>query len=206
MKPNNITEILKQGYKLHTFRSGGGLRVIRLDKSGAKSFYGESYNFGEALRILNDDIKAGGRLYKDVYGSIESHYLTGASAKQNDKIDQLICAGNCLDAVFENDSIKVIISEWKHRDLPKKISDQIYALKRDKIKWKYKNEDTIYISEGKMFSGGLGISTGVENGSIDMHYTVQHIAKGETFEEGLVALEEAINTYTEVASEWEEVL
>ena len=63
-----IEDVLKAGYKLHAFSSGGRLRVLYFEKKGEQKFYGESINIYEALRILKDDIKFGGRKYKEVYG------------------------------------------------------------------------------------------------------------------------------------------
>jgi hypothetical protein len=61
------------------FRSGGGLVVMDArDENGETIGYSESPFFHEALRILEDDILAGGREYKEVYGPLEPHYFTGS--------------------------------------------------------------------------------------------------------------------------------
>lgn len=105
--------LLACGGELHAFRSGGGLRVVSI-RSGDDSFYGEHPHVHEALRILADDSLAGGRDYAKVYGSIEPHYVTGASTPA-DELDLWILQGNTVDARVTGDGqIEVSLRGYQH--------------------------------------------------------------------------------------------
>ena len=102
MKYDSIDEALKDGFTIHAFRSGGGLRVLSMKRpetvgekfgiSDEKKFYAEGATLNDAMRILKDDVKAGGRKYKDVYGVLEEHYLTG-SYSDKDELDNWVASG-----------------------------------------------------------------------------------------------------------------
>lgn len=94
-----IEEALRKGGHLHAFRSGGGLRVLRIEKPrhGELLAYGEHPELSEAFRITADDYKAGGREYGDVYGNIEENYLTG-SYSQEDELEKAVLNGASFDA------------------------------------------------------------------------------------------------------------
>lgn len=97
-----IERALIVGGRLHAFLSGGGLRVINIEKEGAKRSiaYGEAPEANEAFRILVDDYEAGGRAYASVYGKIEKHYLTGSSAPQG-RLDVWLRQGHTFNAWHE---------------------------------------------------------------------------------------------------------
>lgn len=97
-----IEKALREGGQLHAFMSGGGLRVLRIEKGkrgGKLIAYGEHPTVDEAFRILGDDFKAGGRDYNKVYGKIEEHYLTGQSMPEGE-LDAWIRKGSTFDARF----------------------------------------------------------------------------------------------------------
>ncbi len=109
------TALREGGGKMHAFLSGGGLRVVSIDvpppaeshapastsnDDGEQLGYGEHPHVHEALRILADDLRAGGRPYSEVYGRTETHYLTGASTPQDD-LDAWLRGGHTFDARFD---------------------------------------------------------------------------------------------------------
>lgn len=87
-----VENALSPKKKLHGFRSGGGLRVLTL----GNQFYAESHSFPEAFRILAEDIRAGGRPYKEVYGPIETPFYTG-SVVASDPVDEKLLRGFSVD-------------------------------------------------------------------------------------------------------------
>lgn len=100
-----------QGGTLSAFRSGSGLRVARVARvadSGAPNplcartelGYGEHPHVHEALRILADDLRAGGRVYVKVYGPIEPHYFSGSSTP-HDALDAWLLEGHTFQARFD---------------------------------------------------------------------------------------------------------
>jgi hypothetical protein len=100
---SNLEEaLLVKDTRLHAFRSGGGLRVIRMEADFNLIAYGESPWLPEAFRILNDDynfyLKNGHRRgYDEVYGQNEDHYLTGDPIPSDDPVEKWILRGNSFD-------------------------------------------------------------------------------------------------------------
>lgn len=93
---------LRDGAKMHAFRSGGGLRVVRIENPAKKGDdkligYGESVNVDEALQHVAEDYQAGGREYEEVYGKIHPHYLTGSNEAPS-PLDAFIFQGHTFDA------------------------------------------------------------------------------------------------------------
>jgi len=168
-KHNSIDEALKAGNKLHIFRSGGGLRVINMwdrnDVTEGSIYYGECFNLKEALRILGDDIKAGGRKYKEVYGPIEPHYLTGAYWEGTDKGDRWVVLGHTIDAEWcdefkGHEHMEVTLKGLlDYRRTPKEITGP--AEKGETIWWKYTDSEMVYLTEQFIFPGNgeIGAST-----------------------------------------------
>lgn len=112
-------EILR-GTPFRAFMSGGGLRVCRL----GDLYYGEGVTLREALRILQDDIQAGGRAYGDVYGKIEAHYLTGQSAPDDD-VDAVLRSGTPIEASRDGARIRVSIRSTEFTETPKDIHERV---------------------------------------------------------------------------------
>ncbi len=110
-----VERFLKEGLLLHAFRSGGGLRVLRVDEKVSQKdkalAYGESFDVWNAFRILADDMDAGGRPYSEVYGNgkLEVHYLTGCSSS-SDPLDHWLLHGNTFD--IYRDGQELTIEMW----------------------------------------------------------------------------------------------
>jgi len=110
-----IEEILKEGAKLHAFLSGGGLRVVRIEKKKKKTeekkdeedefeliSYGEYPYFPGALAHAEQDF---GLTYEQQYTSVNArhkHFLTGAYPLPYDAFDVYLKAGKTFD-VFYNE-------------------------------------------------------------------------------------------------------
>ena len=135
MKYHYINKLLFDGYNLHVFRSGGGLRVAKLIKNinGVEHyFYGEGSILSEALRILNDDIKSEGRNYSDVYGKIETHYYTGSAPI--DDLDEWVYLSRPFDVIYKNNRIEIDLTEYIDIHANTYIIDKV-ILKKETIYW-----------------------------------------------------------------------
>ena len=216
-KYEHIEKALRDGYKIHGFRSGGGLRVLSMEKKGEKkTFYGESCNLNDALRILNDDIKAGGREYSKVYGKKETHYLTGSYAREDDPLDAWVCGGNKFDVHFENNAfvdsgqLMFVIDMSTEEDIntPKMILERVWK-KFETVYWKVPGQTRIFKSSPTRFAdNSVGCSTatipsrsGKEANDERIH--VRRISKGESFEIALKVATEKVKE--KQAFEWFEL-
>lgn len=101
---------------LHGFRSGGGLRVFRLEQKGKLLGYGEHPHALESLSLMIEDLGVLARSYKAVYGKTRPHYLTGSSEPQLNRqygvLDAWILEGNTLDASIKDQKIEVVLSGY----------------------------------------------------------------------------------------------
>jgi hypothetical protein len=90
-----IKKALDDGNQIHIFRSGGGLRVVRIEKEkygGELLGYGEHYDVLVAFQHASDDYLAGQRNYHEVYGKLYPHYLTGRQ-EASCELDRAILCG-----------------------------------------------------------------------------------------------------------------
>jgi hypothetical protein len=128
-----LSEALRNGQRLHGFRSGGGLRVVSLhDGKG----YGEHPYIYNALDHAEEDYQAGGREYSKVYGKIHDHYYTGANPKGG--FDSWVCAGRAFDFVFKNEKFVFKSKYSKQRFIPKEIHNRVTETR---IAEQWKSED-----------------------------------------------------------------
>lgn len=113
----------KRGLRLHAFRSGGGLRVVRIERvasggrRGSLVGYGEHPSLEHAMAHAAEDHDAGGRPYGKVYGSLYPHYLTGSSTASSDA-DAAILRGGSMDAWYERGWFRVEFDGYVHNDYP----------------------------------------------------------------------------------------
>lgn len=167
-----LSEALAAGSRLHAFRSGGGLRVVRLEadkpmQSQARGMarmngpevlrgYGEHPHIEEALRIAGEDFVAGGRPYDKVYGVVEPKYLTGSTSPSS-PLDTWVLAGNTIDAWQDGDSIVVGLMGYARVKMP----PEVEAVAKDRpIEWKARG--FVFWSGPTQFpNGDPGITTKV---------------------------------------------
>jgi hypothetical protein len=102
---------LRKGNCIHAFLSGGGLRVIRIEKkarNGTLVGYGEHPDVEDALKHAAEDFTAGGRPYDKVYGpkGLYAHYLTGSTSTAS-ALDAWVRRGSTFDIHSEGDDIVV---------------------------------------------------------------------------------------------------
>jgi hypothetical protein len=182
-----IEDALKDGLKFHAFSSGGRLRVLSLSRDGEKQdYYGEGTNFDHALRILTDDLKAGGRKYTNVYGTgkKEPHYLTGEYPKG--MIDNWVYQGHGMDAEFRNNMIHVDLLRKVILRTPKEIVDLVSETKKT-YKWKYLDHPGTHTSSPSKFpNGDFCVSTSCDKNDRDAWYTeIKLTGMADTFKEAL---------------------
>lgn len=151
-----IEKALSEGCKVHAFRSGGGLRVIRIEKDSKLVGYGEHPSAEEALTHVNDDYLAGGRPYHEVYGEDGKypHYLTGSSGSSS-KLDSWLLKGHTFDAWKEGDEVVFQLCGLHHEEHPEDLFERVkggpyeYTTKRG----------VTYRSEAFQFPNGeMGVS------------------------------------------------
>ena len=142
---------LRGGSKLHGFRSGGGLRVLSME--GPFKGYGEHPHIADAMRILAEDLDAGGRAYADVYGPVHVHYLTGAS-EPADLLDARMLRGDTIDAAGRDDGITVEIRGYREHETP----DDIVRAARSGIvtRWTDTRGVTFEATPCTFANGGVG--------------------------------------------------
>ena len=123
---------LKDGGRMHVFLSGGGLRVVRIEKAGELVAYGEHPYIADAMLHTAEDYVAGGRPYEEVYGSKRRHYLTGSS-KPNSELDALVRQGDTFDVTFEDGQFVCAIHGYAHQKSPEGVDER--ARNGEVIEW-----------------------------------------------------------------------
>lgn len=115
---HNIESALRSGHNLRAFRSGGGLRVVRIEDLDAKlRGYGEHPYIETALQYADDDYIADTRPYHEVYGGTEDHYLTG-SGESSSLLDDWVLRGQTFDAMFQDNSFVFILYGFEKDKFP----------------------------------------------------------------------------------------
>jgi hypothetical protein len=108
----NIEKALKEGARLYAFLSGGGLRVVRIEKGKVAEAkdneddnlisYGEHPYFPGALAHAEQDF---GLTYEQQYSgenALHKHYLTGAYPIPYDAFDVYLKYGRSLDVFYNS--------------------------------------------------------------------------------------------------------
>ena len=185
--PPGLGIALLNGCKLHVFMSGGGLRVASLTVGDKQKGYGEHPYLETALSHVGEDYLAGGRPYKEVYGGIYDHYLTGSSSPSTD-LDAQIRRGRNLDAWRGDDgSIICEINGSADTPTPKGLRD---AVMKDGQPREFKHRGFVYkISPSRFPNGEACVSIAIvggrkpKNGAEGWFYPIVKTGKGSTFAE-----------------------
>ncbi len=131
-----LSGAVKQGVKMHAFRSGGGLRVVRLTRGERKDVgYGEHPNIEDALSHAAEDLASPGgpRAYGDVYGKLKPHYLTGSAAPSSE-LDRWILQGNTVDVRMTDDGqIEVVLKGYGRQELSEDVRKR--ACGGETVRW-----------------------------------------------------------------------
>jgi hypothetical protein len=141
-----IHEALKKGLKMHAFSSGGGLRVVSFPKGG----YGEHPHIEEALKHLEEDCLAGGRPYKEVYGKLCTHYLTGDTLSTSN-LDYWIRSGKTFDCWQKGDEVIFQLKGLTHVDTPREIFKKVM---QTGISEKWQHRGYTYLTTKSTFPSG----------------------------------------------------
>jgi len=173
-----ITAALQGEAKLHGFRSGGGLRVLRLG-----GFYGEAPTFEGALALLADDIRAGGRDYAEVYGKLVPHYLTGDCAASS-PVDQVLLRGCCVDAWRESAEVVATLGGHEELQVPADVAARAEAGER--VEWEARGRR--YVST---FGYGGTVTRGPDGDSDAFLWSTLRTGRGATLAQALAAAQAA---------------
>jgi len=183
-----IETVLRSGARLHGFRSGGGLRVLRIERNVRDLAYGEAPTFGEAMRHLADDLTTGGRRYEDVYGKIEPHYLTGTSTPDGDA-DRWLLRGCTIDVHAEDGAIVAVLSGWGEQKTPSDIVARTLA--GETVEWASPRGLVYETSPYRFPNGDVGTSTRclstVKDGADPWMWRTTQTGRGTDVTEALAA-------------------
>ena len=152
-----IEGALREGCKLRAFLSGGGLRVLRLEKYGDLRGYGEHPHIEDAFVILSEDYKAGGREYSEVYGKVHTHYLTG-SQNTTSQLDLWIRQGSKFETLWDGEKFVFVLKGWKQHICPDGFEGR--ALRGENLTWKDRGY-TYRISPSRFPNGTKCVVTSV---------------------------------------------
>jgi hypothetical protein len=185
MKLTRIEMALKDGARMHGFLSGGGLRVVRIEKDGELKGYGEHPNVEEALSHANKDILYGGRPYKLVYGVLNPHYLTGSSTASS-RLDGWLLKGNTFDSYAKRQSIITELRGYSYVDPPEDIIAKVEA-SRKPVEWSFRGYTyrTVYDTLGGEVCHSTKLLSPAKNGADPWMYGIMKRGKGNGFYESL---------------------
>jgi len=150
---SHLQHALQNGAKLHAFLSGGGLRVVRLEKGGKLLGYGEHPYIEESLRHADEDTEAGGRPYAEVYGGKYDHYLTGSSTTSSD-LDRWMLQGRTFDVTFDTGPCGGFVAKMvsiEQTDLPQEIECRVA---KTGVKETFINREFTYEASRITFANG----------------------------------------------------
>jgi hypothetical protein len=181
---------LEDGGKIHAFCSGGGLRVVYMRRNGSDDnmAYGEHPHIEDALNHLEEDFLAGGRKYKDVYGGLYPHYLTGNSIATSN-LDNWILRRRTFDCFqVRDDEIHFLLSGYKKCKIPKDIYNKVIRTLKP-MQWKHRG--FIFLLEPANIGTCTGVSVKVIASPINgknldpRWYNFVKLGKGKTFWEAV---------------------
>lgn len=183
-------DLRKNGGKVHGFRSGGGLRVLRIDRAKGKSYYAEAPQFDEALIHLAEDIEAGGRTYKQAYGGIYPHYWTGDSKPSSEVDGKFLLQGRAVDVTFEDGKFVATSIVLEHVKAPEGYEERAQA--GETLRWKSRGFE--YEIRGSSFPNGekcttTSVVSGRKKNGADPWFVNQlYSAEADTIEQALGSL------------------
>lgn len=193
----SIDDILKEGTFMHSFLSGGGLRVVRINMSeeGGLLGYGEHPHFGTAVEHAVEDYNAGGRPYKEVYGPIHTHYLTGSSSPES-KADAWMLQRRKIDAWYDEGTGMVVVARrgLMSNQYPKDLLKPVYAGAERYLLGVWGSKSTVMHATPSSFANGeLAVRLKRVGGEDLTFINVDELTRRPTYEAALMAaFEEAV--------------
>ncbi len=145
-----IEKALQEGSNIHSFLSGGGLRVVRIEQDGVLKGYGEHPSVDHALRHADEDFLAGGRDYNAVYGGKHLHYLTG-STDATSPLDGWLRQGRTFDAYVKDGEVVFELHGYGKTETPREIIEQVDKTGQQ-VTWK--NRGYTYETSASRFPSG----------------------------------------------------
>lgn len=188
-----IAAALATGCKLRAFLSGGGLRVIRLERKDTLKGYGEHPDVSEALVHASDDYLAGGRPYDEVYGKEHPHYLTGSSSSASN-VDAWVRQGRTFDAWQEDEDVVFQLKGYSYMDVPDDVIERVKE--GETVNWR-KRGYTMESSPSQFGNGEWACSTKLikspkgRDGSDSYMYQITKTGRGTDFWKAMLAAFEA---------------
>ena len=190
MKYSQINKALKDGCRIHAFRSGGGLRVVRIeDSKGKLQGYGEHPYVSIALKHVDENYRT--KLsYSKQYSSRTSkysHYLTGAYPTGTDMLDSWVYQGHTFDAYLKDKKIVVELDGCKNDNIPSEIQNAVLETKKP-MTWTDKRGITRLTKIYTFANGSEGTSSKVIDNPQNkktVFYTIKKTGIGNTFEEAV---------------------
>jgi hypothetical protein len=189
-----IEQPLRDGYRIHGFSSGGGLRVIRIeDIAGKLVGYGEAPQVEEALEHAALDYRLGHETYEQQYSGENArhvNYWTGTT-EISSPLDGHLRFGATFDAQTnaEGEGIEVSLAGSK---FPPEVPDGITEYVADTMESvTFRERGVTYLAEPCQFpNGDIGASIKVLSNpdNIDTsHYQYIKTGLGQTFTEAVTA-------------------
>lgn len=200
MNYSNLEKYLKENSDayLHAFRSGSGLRVLRVDKPNSKKaiFYGEGPDLDYALNMLIDNVN--GKKQSEV-----RQYLTGSFADESDKLDFRLAQGESFDIKFIDGYFNMKIDFYVRRNTPKQIREKVLQTMQPVTFEMYNHE--FQCSPYMFADNSYGTSTKcLTDDRFDWHIKTGHSVDSLTFE-GVLKQMVIELTVLEKEAEWQEL-
>lgn len=181
-----IETSLRDGAVVRAFRSGGGLRVVRIENLGDLVGYGEHPSIDAAIRHADEDFIAGGRPYGEVYGGDKPNYLTG-SIDSTSELDTRIRQGDKFRSWQDGEVIYFELEGYAKVEVPKEILTRVMDTGISET-WADKARGYTYLVKSSRFPNGgpcssISVSEGPEDrsGSDPWMYHTSQIGEGANF-------------------------
>ncbi len=171
---------LKEGCKVYSFRSGGGLRVIRIEKGKKLMGYGDYWNVEIALSRASKEYLTG----KD---QNEPRYLTGSSTASS-PLDSWILRGRDLEAWRENDKIVCQLKGLAYVEYPKDITEEVIKTGKPVV-WTSDRGYTYRLTKYYYADSAVGVISEVikrpEGDDFSIMYHITKTGYGKNFSEAV---------------------
>lgn len=173
---------------MHIFRSGGGLRVVRVEKDkkrGKLLGYGEYCNVEQALDLADCELAGEKSEYT-------TEYLTGSSTPTS-KLDEWVLCGYDTNFRFQNEKFVFLSAMTLDISPPKELIERS-TNGREYLKWEFEGRK-FTITPGNFPSGARCCTircVSHENYMDGFRYPINYLLSADTFEGLLDLLEEKL--------------